>query len=604
MKVFLGNAPWREGSSVGVRAGSRWPHFQPIGRDGIRPDYLPFPFFLAYAAAVLEQNNISVMLRDATANGENVDSFIECAKRFSPDIVLLETSTPTINIDTRIAEAMRRVIPSAVFAFSGPHAPMFETSFLYENKVIDLILYGEYELTLLELVQKLKNKEELDDVDGLIFRKAGVVQKNPPRPLIENLDSLPFPARHLLPMMHYNDSVCNLPRPNLQMWASRGCPYQCNFCAWPQIMYGGSKYRTRNPAIVAEEMDIAVKKYGFKGVYFDDDTFNLQKDRVLNLCEEICKRDLNKRVSWAVMARADAMDDELLLAFKKSGLYAVKYGVETGSQKLIDEMGKKLSLEEVERVVRKTKELGIRVHLTFSFGHPGETRETVNKTIETAILLEPDAVQFSIITPFPGSRYHETLKREGKLEVSSWENFNGSHKAVFHTDNLSAKDLQDAKDRAYSRWEIESEQKNNRMLREKLSIWVKENSFKGNLFVIRSSFLTHTKSVLKTFAKLLPNIQIDMLVQDGVANDIKKWDILSNIYIYKGEEFKVEGLDDEVIKQVSESDPLVLILYNNPDGTGYENVHKLARRLCSSKIIAVNPRGDVLTLKKELSWHA
>jgi len=595
MKIFLGNAPWHSGDKIGVRAGSRWPHFQPRGRDGIRPDYLPFPFFIAYAAAVLEREGFAVMARDAVASGDNIKTFVRSAKEFEPQIILLETSTPTIQIDLEVVRLMKAEMPSAMFAFAGPHAPMFDTSFLEENTCVDFVLYGEYELTLLELVKKRNAGQELDGVRGLIFRKNSDVYKNSPRPLLKDLDTLPYPARHLLPIMHYNDSVCNLPRPNLQMWASRGCPYQCNFCAWPQIMYSGSEYRTRDPREVVREVDDAVKKYGFKGVYFDDDTFNLQKNRVLRLCDEIVKKDLHKRVAWAVMARADAMDEELLTTFKNSGLYAVKYGVETGSQALLDGMGKKLDLDVVEWVVRRTKELGIRVHLTFSFGHQGETHESIKKTVETALLWEPDAVQFSIITPFPGSRYYDVLNREGRLLAKNWEDFNGSHKAVFYTENLSAKDLEDARDNAYKRWEIEMEQKNNRALKENLRSWLKNSEGQyEKILIIRSSFLAHTKNVVDTIKASLPNISLDMLVQKRVVKDIEKWKSLENIYSYDGDDFDAEKLDSLIVSQVSGS-VLVMILCNNPDGTGYENVYNTAR-LFGGEIVAINPAGRIFSM--------
>ncbi len=602
MRIFLGNAPWREKGKVGVRAGSRWPHFQPTGRDGIRPDYLPFPFFLAYAAAVLERENFSVMLRDAVASGDDMDSFLSSVKAFSPDLVLLETSTPTINIDLDVVRLIKGVLPRVLFAFAGPHAPMFDKSFIEQNPIIDYVLCGEYEFTLLDLVKRLKNGKSLDDVPGLIFHKnRNSAKKNQDRQIIEDLDSLPLPARHLLPIMNYNDSVCNLPRPNIQVWASRGCPYGCIFCAWPQIMYGGKKYRTRNPALVAEEVDLEVKRHGFKGVYFDDDTFNLQKKRVMELCSEWRKRDLHKRVAWAIMARADAMDEELLVELKNSGLYAVKYGVETGSQELISKMGKNLDLEKVEWVVRRTKELGIRVHLTFSFGHIGETKETINKTISTAILWEPDAVQFSIITPFPGSKYYDILERDGRLNVSSWEDFNGSSKAVFSTDSLSVQELENAREEAYERWKIETEHKNSMTLQRKLSAWVRANDALlqecSEVLIIRSSFLAHTKNVASTLSELGLSLPTSVLAQENIISDIEKWNIFRNIYLYAGGEFDIDTIDSEVLRSIeSKGRPLVMVLYNNLDGIGYENVRALAANLKARRVISVNTQGAISEL--------
>ena len=316
---------------------------------------------------------------------------------------------------------------------------------------MDYILVGEYEYTLLDLVKHSERKGELKEVLGLIYRNTkGKIQINPRRPAIENLDELPWPARHFLPMHNYADLFCGLPAPSLQMWASRGCPYKCIFCMWPEVMYGGHKYYVRNPVDVVNEMERCIKEYGFKSVYFDDDTFNIGKERILKICEEIKRREID--IPWAIMARADTIDREMLKTMRDAGLYALKYGVESGDQEILNDSGKNLNLEKVKEMVRITKELGIKVHLTFMFGLPGETKETIRKTIDFPLKLDPDSIQFSLCTPFPGTKYFEIAKEKNFLLTENWSDYDGADKAVIRTEALTKEDLENALSQAHKAW--------------------------------------------------------------------------------------------------------------------------------------------------------
>lgn len=447
MRIFLGNAPWICGERYGVRAGSRWPHMQPIGST-----YVPFPFFLAYATTLLEKNGYQAKIVDGVAEKMSEEEFITQAIYFKPDLVLLETSTPSIEIDLRIAKRIKEnCSPTPKIAFSGPHVSVFLDKFLEEHHFIDYVLYGEYEYTLLDLVNHLVNNSSLDDVKGLVYRlPTGEIKVNSRRELIMDLDKLPWPAYHQLPMYNYNDDFGVLPRPSVQMWASRGCPFQCIFCLWPQVIYGSNKYRVRNPVNVVDEMEWLVKTYGFKSVYFDDDTFDIGKERIFKLCEEIKKRNL--KVPWAIMARADTLDREMLEEMASANLIALKYGIESADQNILNNSGKRLDLKKAIENIKITKELGIKIHLTFAFGLPGETKETIRKTIELALKLDPDSVQFSIITPFPGTDYYNTLLKKGFLLAKNWSDFDGNRTAVIRTENLSDKDLEEALEFAYQSW--------------------------------------------------------------------------------------------------------------------------------------------------------
>jgi len=215
-------------------------------------------------------------------------------------------------------------------------------------------------------------------------------------------------------------------------------------------MYGSNKYRMRDPMKVVDEMEWMVKEKGFKSVYFDDDTFNINKRSVLAICNEIKKRKLN--VPWAIMARADTMDEEMLLALKGAGLVALKYGVESASQRIVDGIGKKLDFKKVKKVMKMTRGMGIKYHLTFMFGLPGETKRTMRKNIRMALKLDPDSVQFSIATPFPGSRYFNMLDEKGYILSRNWEEYDGYNTAVIRTEKLAARDLEEGRRRAVEAW--------------------------------------------------------------------------------------------------------------------------------------------------------
>jgi len=450
MKILLGNPPWKKGNRLGVRAGSRWPFTMEVPEGTRIPPYVPFPFFLAYAAAVLERERFPTLLVDAIAEGLTEDEYFARVKALNPDLILHETSTASFDVDLAIAKRLKETTAARI-ALSGPHVSVLTDDVMKENGWIDFILIGEYELTLRELCQQLEHSGPLQDVMGLSFRRPdGAIVHNPRRPSVRDLDSLPWPARHFLPMHNYRDSFCDMPHPMLQLWSSRGCPFRCVFCLWPDVMYGDHLYRPRNAKDIVGEIEACHKEYTLRSFYFDDDTFNIGKERVIGICEEIRKRGIG--LPWAAMCRADTVDEEMLRAMKESGLIAVKYGIESSSQEILDASGKNLDLEKADRAIELTRKSGIRFHLTFTFGLPGETRETIKSTIDYALARDPDCLQFSLATPFPGTRYHDALKKKGDIIARSWEEYDGSGKSVIRTEHLSREELEHWLGEAHRLW--------------------------------------------------------------------------------------------------------------------------------------------------------
>lgn len=450
MKILLANPPWRKGKFYGIRAGSRWPFMTEIEPGNKIPGYMPFPFFLAYAAAVLEKEGFEVMLKDALAEGLDEEEFMSEAVEFAPGLYAAETSTPSINIDIETARKIKERMPDVKTVLCGPHASVFPVQLMEENPHIDFIIVNEYEFALAELASGLKAGKKGEAIPGVWYRGRDGVVFGGKREQIKDINVYPWPARHHLPMLAYNDTFSGMPSPNVQVWASRGCPFKCNFCNWPSAMYGGSSYRVREVKNVIDEVEYLIKKYGFKAFYFDDDTFNIGKERILAICKEIIKRGIT--VPWGAMARADTSDRETLAAMKNAGLYAIKFGVESGVQEIVDTCGKGLDLSKVLTAVKTAKELGIKVHLTFTFGLPGETKETALKTMDFAVSADPDSVQFSIVTPFPGTQYYNELTASGELAPGEWEKFDGNNSNAVKRKNFREGELEKICSAAVRKW--------------------------------------------------------------------------------------------------------------------------------------------------------
>lgn len=442
MRINLANLPWNENGQLGVRAGSRWP-FTSLPEKDDHIYYIPFPFFLAYAASLLKKNNKEALLIDAIAEELNDKEFTAKIQAHTPQLIVVETSTPSFYNDINIIRVIHEKLPNCKIALCGPHVSVFFEQILKEYDFIDYILIGEYEFILLDLVNHLENQSDLKSISGLVYKKNSQIIVNRLRQTISDLDDLPWPEREDIPIYKYNDGFCGLPQPNVQMWAGRGCPFSCIFCLWPQAMYREHKYRKRNPISVIDEMEYLLKNFNFKAVYFDDDVFNVDKKYVLCICDEIKKRKL--KIPWAIMARADLMDEDILNNLAEAGLYAVKYGIESADENILAVCKKNMNLNKVATMIGVTQELHIKVHLTFCLGLPGETRETVQKTINFIKKVKPDSLQFSFATPFPGTKYFTFMQNKGWLLSKDWSDYDGNNNCIVRTQELSSQDLEKIK---------------------------------------------------------------------------------------------------------------------------------------------------------------
>lgn len=448
MKALLVNAPWQRPGWYGVRAGSRWPHL-----ERAESPYMPFPFLMGYAAAVLEQDGVDVGVVDACAERLALSAFLDRVEAADPDVLVAEISSPSFHVDMAALSALRQRGYEGKVVVAGLHKPAYDADFLAPGRNVDIdgVLIGEYELTLRELLRHQGAPSE--PLPGLLWRSREAVLDGGRKPSQPDLDDLPWPARHLFPMDRYHDCPGGIPTPSVQLWASRGCSFQCSFCAWPQILYADNRYRVRSPGAVADEV-VAMLDQGHESFYFDDDTFNLGRERTAALGRALRKRRV--RAPWAFMGRADTCEPSQYEDLVATGLAAVKFGVESADNGRLKDIGKRLEVERVRQTVAAVKALGVKVHLTFMFGLPGETLETMQRTLDLAYELDPDSAQFTVAVPFPGSRLFDELSEQGRLAGADLEDLDGYRTGVVSTEALEPDQIIQFTHAVHSRWERRS----------------------------------------------------------------------------------------------------------------------------------------------------
>jgi anaerobic magnesium-protoporphyrin IX monomethyl ester cyclase len=455
MKVLITNPPW-PGPGYGARSDVRWPHRR-------SDKYLEYPVYLAYAVAVLKKAGIDVHFIDAIADDLTVQDFLDEAKKIRPDLIAMECSTPSIINDLLTAKLLKENLKKTFVVLMGSHPTYFHKDILQENEFIDAIVRGEFDLTIRDLALALQEgKQKLHKVEGISFRYGNQIKVNEDRPLIQNLDDLPFPARDIIKSECYREAVFT-GKSCTTIVSSRGCPFKCIFCLWPRTMYG-KKFRRRSPENVVDEIQHVVSTYGIDEIYFDDDCFTLDKRRLIQICEEIVKRKI--KVKWMCQARVDTIDQNILNKMKKAGCHYIKYGVESGSQELLNRMKKGITLEAVRKAFKETRKIGIKTQAFFLLGLPWETSETFKETINFAKEIKPDSAQFAVVVPHPGTELYDICIKKGWLKYESWEDFD-CRRALIETDDLKIEDVEKYRTKAYREFYIRP----SFILRTMLKLW-------------------------------------------------------------------------------------------------------------------------------------
>ncbi len=370
------------------------------------------PLGLAYMAAVLEQVGVEVKIIDSPVlnfNYENIKSELEA---FQPTIVGVGSMTPTIESALKCAQTAKEAAPDAQVLMGGPHATFADSEILTTEKAVDVIVRGEGEETILELAKQAP----LGDIRGISFRRNGAVIQTPNRPFIQNLDALPRPAYKYLPIEKYNITGRNL----LPIISSRGCPFACPFCVASQMF--GQQFRARSPKNVLDEMEWLRDEYGAEGIAFQDDTLTFSKQRAIDICDGIIERKID--LHWGCGTRADVVTKEVMAKMAKAHCDETMFGVESGCQCMRDVLRKRVSTEQCENAIKWTKEAGIFVTVSVILGYPGETKETLQETLDFVRKVEPDDVWLCHATPYPGTELRDIVKKNGWKMSEKWELYN------------------------------------------------------------------------------------------------------------------------------------------------------------------------------------
>ena len=370
------------------------------------------PLGIAYIAAVLETGGIEVKIIDAPAAEIDFETIRNEIKNYSPDIVAITSVTPTISSALKIAEISKKVCPRALTVLGGYH-PTFTHNELLKNDYIDVVVLGEGEYTMLELVQAVNNGEDLRKVKGIVCKNF----KTPPREIIEDLDSIPFPARHLLPMDDYK--IMNMKFPIGTLISGRGCPYHCSFCA-SSAMHG-HKLRLRSSKNVVDEMEHLIEDHNAEILAFMDDTFTLNKKRVYDICDDLKERKIDNY--WGCTARVDTISNDLLKKMKDAGCITLLLGVESADQQTLDELNKQTTINRIKKTFELTKKHGVRTIASVALGMPGDTRKSIENTIKFVKSLEPNYAIFSLATPYPGTDFYMKSIEGNLIKTDDWSKF-------------------------------------------------------------------------------------------------------------------------------------------------------------------------------------
>ncbi|MCW4014758.1 MAG: B12-binding domain-containing radical SAM protein, partial [Candidatus Bathyarchaeota archaeon] len=358
--------------------------------------HMPFPQLgLGYLAAVLQKNGYEVDVIDCQALSIHYEEYKKEISKRKPDLVGFTSITLTYKSALHLAKLTKEIHPHCVTVLGGPHATFWDEEALQECPELDVVVRNEGEYTLLELAQRLEAGRNFDGVQGITYRKNGEITVNPDRPLIEDLDSLPYPARHLWPVAKLR-KVEDV----FYLTTSRGCTSWCDFCQAVRMF--GRRYRMRTPKNIVDELEYLNKTYNATQFTFCDDAFTIDPKRIEVLCQEIMDRNL--KIIWNCGTRVDKVTKELLIKMKEAGCVSVWFGVESGSQEVLDNMHKDISTTQTLRAVGWVQELGLQPVPNVLLGFPGETKETAWKTIKFVQKLCPNNMAyFNVTTPLPGT---------------------------------------------------------------------------------------------------------------------------------------------------------------------------------------------------------
>jgi radical SAM superfamily enzyme YgiQ (UPF0313 family) len=389
---------------------------------------------LAVTASILREAGFQVHIVDAPSQGLDFRGLEKVLGELRPGLVAVSTSTPSIEGDLRIAGLAREVDREIRTAFFGIHVTALPEEVFVKNPRVEFVVRGEPEYTIRDLALALRDQSPLENIPGLIHRSNGRVIYNPERSFIQNLDELPFPAWDLVDTGDYRLPITR--RPFLLVITGRGCPYPCTYCT--AHTFYGKKTRLRSPERIVSEMVYVTEEYGVNDFLFWSENAVTGGRHMFETARAIIREAPGVR--WVCNSRVDAVDEEMLTTMKKAGCWMIGYGIEAGSQKVLDLMMKNINVADMERAVEMTRKAGIGITAHVMVGYPGETREDILETAKLIRRLDPDYLQVYCCVPFPGSPLYEELKSSGEMREGDWSMFE-QNISVIDTPQLSSREV-------------------------------------------------------------------------------------------------------------------------------------------------------------------
>ncbi len=424
----------------------RWALVHPSYREVFGPvsrtDYGEMPLGLAYIAAVLQARGHEVHIVDAMGNDLSMDQVVARLETLAPNVVGATCPTPLVPWVQGLFDRVAERLPDAIRVCGGPHPTARPEDILPH---VDACVIGEAEDTVLDISRWAAGDVRPESIPGLAVLRGHRAVPTAPRALIDPLDRLPFPARHLFPRDAYSFAYPGEDEPYASVMTSRGCPHKCTFCATSLTF--GRRVRYRSVDSVMDELRL-LSREGVGFVFFFDDTFTLDTARTRALCRRI--RDSGLGLRWACLARADRLDSDTLSAMHDAGCVEVQVGVESGDQRVLDTIGKGVTVDQLRQAFRNLRGSGIRSKGFFIYGLPGETPESAQRTTDLALELDPDYAYFGVFVPFPGTASFPQCSEH--LLSSDWSDFCFFKEPVVSMDGISPEEVEAARRDAVRRF--------------------------------------------------------------------------------------------------------------------------------------------------------
>jgi len=434
MKVLLLNPPFMDKYSKSSRSPA-------VTKSGT----IYFPLWLSYAAGVLDKSGYELKIIDAPAKCLSKEDTLKQIKEFTPALVVIDTSTPSINNDLAFTKSIKETLPNVKTCLVGTHVSACVTEILPKcSSYVDFIARHEYDYTLPELAGKMNVTAKLKEVKGISYVENGSVIDNPDREFINNLDELPFVSAIYKKYLDIKDYFyAHVSYPTVSIFSSRGCPSKCFYCMYSQVMFG-KNYRKRSAKSLYDECVYITKEFPeVKEILIDDDNFAVDQKNVQEFCKLMIDNKL--KLKWVVQCRV-TLEYETMVLMKKAGCRLVVVGYESGSQKVLDGMHKGITLEMSRKFNDAAKKAHMRVHGCFMVGNPGETKETMMETLEFSKKLRMDTVQYFPLIVYPGTEAWAWAKHNNFITANNydeWLTAEGMHNCVLSTSEVSSKELVD-----------------------------------------------------------------------------------------------------------------------------------------------------------------